>query len=172
MYGNDDDHDFEINEVQTGRGQKRKNESDQESESEDEQSKDEQGQYYYQLESRRKYHSKKFGMTATNHRVRFNNVLADRDLLESYETTHKIFHHLLEDVKEGMAPNDQVRFIHRYRRHRSPTRPNQRSKLKNPRWRLKRAKSSSDLSNLGKYGRFLALIVGNRQQICPLFWFY
>ena len=111
MYGNDDDHDFEINEVQTGRGQKRKNESDQESESEDEQSEDEQGQYYYQLESRRKYHSKKFGMTATDHRVRFNNVLADRDLLESYETTHKIFHHLLEEVKEGMAPNDQVRFI-------------------------------------------------------------
>ena len=111
IYGNDDDHDFEINEVQTGRGQKRKNESDQESESEDEQSEDEQGQYYYQLESRRKYHSKKFGMTATDHRVRFNNVLADRDLLESYETTHKIFHHLLEEVKEGMAPNDQVRFI-------------------------------------------------------------
>ena len=105
MYGNDNDE----NEIQTGRGQKRKNESDVESESE--QSEDEQGQYYYQLESRRKYHSKKFGMTATDHRVRFNNVLADRDLLESYETTHKIFHHLLEDVKEGMAPNDQVRFI-------------------------------------------------------------
>ena len=97
--------------TQTGRGQKRKNENDQESESEDEQSEDEQGQYYYQLESKRKYHSKKFGMTATDHRVRFNNVLADRDLLESYETTHKIFHHLLEEVKEGMAPNDQVRFI-------------------------------------------------------------
>ena len=106
-YGNDDGHGFE--EVQTGRGEKRKNESDVESESE--QSEDEQGQYYYQLESRRKYHSKKFGMTATDHRVRFNNVLADRDLLESYETTHKIFHHLLEDVKEGMAPNDKVRFI-------------------------------------------------------------
>ena len=98
--GNDD-----IDGVQTGRGEKRKNESD-ESESEDE-----QGQYYYQLESRRKYHSKKFGMTATDHRVRFNNVLADRDLLESYESTLKIFHHLLEEVKEGMAPNDQVRFI-------------------------------------------------------------
>ena len=98
--GNDD-----IDGVQTGRGKKRKNESD-ESESEDE-----QGQYYYQLESRRKYHSKKFGMTATDHRVRFNNVLADRDLLESYESTLKIFHHLLEEVKEGMAPNDQVRFI-------------------------------------------------------------
>ena len=108
MYTNDY-HDFQ--EVQSGRGQKRKNESDQESESEDEQSEDEQGQYYYQLESRRKYHSKKFGMTATDHRVRFNNVLADRDLLESYETTHKIIRHLLEDVKEGMAPNDQVRFI-------------------------------------------------------------
>ena len=107
MHGNDDGHGFE--EVQIGRGQKRKNESDVESESE--QSEDEQGQYYYQLESRRKYHSKKFGMTATDHRVRFNNVLAGRDLLESYETTHKIFRHLLEDVKEGMAPNDQVRFI-------------------------------------------------------------
>ena len=101
-YGNDNDED----EVQAGRGQKRGHQSDQESESEDE-----QGQYYYQLESRRKYHSKKFGMTATDHRVRFNNVLADRDLLESYEATHKIIYHLLEDVKEGMAPNDQVRFI-------------------------------------------------------------
>ena len=101
----EDDFVFEMNEVQTGRGEKRKNESD-ESESEDE-----QGQYYYQLESRRKYHSKKFGMTATDHRVLFNNVLANRDLLESYESSLKIFHHLLEEVKEGMAPNDQVRFI-------------------------------------------------------------
>ena len=93
--------------VQTGRGEKRKNESD----DDETESEDEQGQYYYQLESRRKYHSKKFGMTATDHRVRFNNVLADRDLLESYESTLKIFHYLLEEVKEGMAPNDQVRFI-------------------------------------------------------------
>ena len=100
--GNDD-----IDGVQTGRGEKRKNESD----DDETESEDEQGQYYYQLESRRKYHSKKFGMTATDHRVRFNNVLADRDLLESYESTLKIFHHLLEEVKEGMAPNDQVRFI-------------------------------------------------------------
>ena len=111
MYGNDDDHNLEIGEVQTGRGEKRKHESDHESESEDGQSEDEQGQYYYQLESRRKYHSKKFGMTATDHRIRFNNVLAGRDLLESYEATHKIIYHLLEEVKEGMAPNDQVRFI-------------------------------------------------------------
>ena len=93
--------------VQTGRGEKRKNESD----DDETESEDKQGQYYYQLESRRKYHSKKFGMTATDHRVRFNNVLADRDLLESYESTLKIFHYLLEEVKEGMAPNDQVRFI-------------------------------------------------------------
>ena len=107
----DDDFVFETNQVQTGRGEKRKNQSDEESESDDERSEDEQGQYYYQLESRRKYYSKKFGMTATDHRVRFNNVLADRDLLESYENSLKIFHHLLEEVKEGMAPNDQVRFI-------------------------------------------------------------
>ena len=99
-YGNDQD------EVQAGRGEKREHESDQESESEDE-----QGQYYYQLESRTKFHCKKFGVTATSHRVRFNNVLADRDLLESYRTTHKIIHHLLEDITEGMAPKDQVRFV-------------------------------------------------------------
>ena len=111
QFSDAEDDDFETNQVQSGRGEKRKNESDQEAESEDEQSEDEQGQYYYQIESRRKYHSKKFGMTATDHRVRFNNVLADRDLLESYKTTHKIIYHLLEDVKEGMAPNDQVRFI-------------------------------------------------------------
>ena len=122
VYGNDDDHvirnDEEIlasvygndDELQIGRGEKRKNQSDDDDETESEDEQDE-GQYYYVRESRRKYHSKKFGMTATDHRVRFNNVLADRDLLESYESTMKIFHHLLEEVKEGMAPNDQVRFI-------------------------------------------------------------
>ena len=105
VYGNDDDliRNIDEDEVQTGRGEKRK--------SEDEQDDDEQGQYYYHLESRKKYHSKKFGMSATDHRVRFNNVLADFDLLESYESTLKIFHHLLEEVTEGMAPNDKVRFI-------------------------------------------------------------
>ena len=107
FYGNDTSDDLIPNnnedEVQTGRGEKRK--------SEDEQDDDEQGQYYYHIESRKKYHSKKFGMTATDHRVRFNNVLANFDLLESYESTLKIFHHLLEEVTEGMAPNDQVRFI-------------------------------------------------------------
>ena len=107
LYGNDTNDDLIPNinedEVQIGRGEKRK--------SEDEQGDDEQGQYYYHLESRKKYHSKKFGMTATDHRVRFNNVLANFDLLESYESTLKIFHHLLEEVTEGMAPNDKVRFI-------------------------------------------------------------
>ena len=98
VYGNDIDED----EVQTGRGEKRKNEDEQD---------DEQGQYYYHIESRKKYHSKKFGMTATDHKVRFNNVLADFDLLQSYESTLKIFHHLLEEVTERMDPNDKVRFI-------------------------------------------------------------
>ena len=88
------------------RGEKREYESDQESETEDE-----QGQYYYELDTEKEYHCKKFGMTGIRHRVRFNNVLADLDLLESYRSTHKIIHHLLEDVTEGMAPNDQVRFV-------------------------------------------------------------
>ena len=108
VYGNDIDED----EVQTGRGEKRKSDDEEPLpiESEDEQD-DKQGPYYYHIESRKKYHSKKFGMTATDHRVRFNNVLADFDLLESHQSTLKIFHHLLEEVTEGMAPNDKVRFI-------------------------------------------------------------
>ena len=103
-----DQHHYHLeHEIQTGRGQKRKNESDNEPGSEDE-----QGQhYYYEVESSEKYNSKKFGMTATDHRVHFNNVLADFDLLKSYESTMKIFHHLLEQLKEGMALNDKIRFI-------------------------------------------------------------
>ena len=111
VYGNDGIiRNIDEGEVQTGRGEKRKNQSDDE-EPVPSESEDEQGQYYYHLESRKKYHSKKFGMTATDHKVRFNNVLADFDLLESYESTLKIFHHLLGEVTEGMAPNDKVRFI-------------------------------------------------------------
>ena len=111
LYGNDDDDDLirNINEdevlAQMGRGEKRKNDDDEEEEEEEE------GQDYYVRESVKKYYSKKFGMTATDHKIRFNNVLGDFDLLESHESTQKIFHHLLEDVTWDMNPNDQVRFI-------------------------------------------------------------
>ena len=86
---------------QTGRGEKRKS---------DEQDV-EQGQHYYDIETVKKHHSKKFNMTATDHVVRFNNVLAEVDLLESHERTQAIFHHLLEDVTWDMDPKDQVRFV-------------------------------------------------------------
>ena len=108
LYGNDDDDNLirNIDEeevlAQTGRGEKRKSDDEQDVE---------QGEYYYDIESVKKYYSKKFRMSATDHRVRFNNVLADIDLLESHERTQAIFHHLLEDVTWGMNPNDQVRFI-------------------------------------------------------------
>ena len=104
----DDDDDLirsiDENEVlnQVGRGQKRKNDDDQD---------EEQGQYYYEIENVRKQYSKKFRMTATDHTIRFNNVLQDVDLLESQQRTYDIFHHLLEDVTADMNPNDQVRFI-------------------------------------------------------------
>ena len=110
LYGNDADDDLirNINEeevlaevTQTGRGEKRKS---------DEQDV-EQGEYYYNIESVKKHHSKKFRMSATDHKVRFNNVLRDVDLLESHERTQTIFHHLIEDVTWGMNPKDQVRFI-------------------------------------------------------------
>ena len=110
LYGNDDDDDLirnideeevlaEVN--QMGRGEKRKS---------DEQDV-EQGEYYYNIETVKKHHSKKFGMTATDHVIRFNNVLSDLDLLESTQRTQTIFHHLLNDVTWDMNPKDQVRFI-------------------------------------------------------------
>ena len=108
VYGNDDDLIRNIDEEevlaqfsQTGRGEKRKS---------DEQDGD-QGEYYYNIETVKKHHSKKFNMTATDHVVRFNNVLAEVDLLESHERTQAIFHHLLNDVTWDMAKKDQVRFI-------------------------------------------------------------
>ena len=108
MYGNDDDtvliRNIDEDGVQRGRGEKRKSDDE-------EPLPTEQGEDYYHIESVKKYYSKKFGMTATDHKVRFNDVLADFDLLESHQSTQKIFHHLLEDVTWDMNPNDQVRFI-------------------------------------------------------------
>ena len=86
---------------QTGRGEKRKSDDQDEEPQQD----------YYEMKTTRKHHSKKFGMTATDHTVRFNNVLHDVDLLKSQERTQSIFQHLIEDVTSGMNPNDQVRFI-------------------------------------------------------------
>ena len=86
---------------QTGRGKKRKSDDQDEEPQQD----------YYEMETVRKHHSKKFGMTATDHTVRFNNVLHDVNLLESHERTQAIFHHLIEDVTADMNPNDQVRFV-------------------------------------------------------------
>ena len=80
----------------------------------------ESGEDYYSIETKKKHHSKKFGMTATDHIVRFNNVLHDVDLLESQERTHTIFQHLIEDVTTDMNPNDQVRFILRSDQLQSP----------------------------------------------------
>ena len=89
---------------QTGRGEKRKSDDEESSSSES-------GEYYYNIESVKKHHSKKFGMTATDHMVRFNNVLAQVDLLESHERTQAIFHHLIEDITWDMDKKDQVRFV-------------------------------------------------------------
>ena len=63
------------------------------------------------MESVRKHHSKKFGMTATDHIIRFNTVLSELDLIESYERTQAIFEHLLNDVTRDMNEKDQVRFV-------------------------------------------------------------
>jgi hypothetical protein len=46
------------------------------------------------------------------------------------------------------------------------------TKIKNPRWRNKRAKNASDLGKLDKYGYFQALIVENLHGILLRFWFY
>ena len=86
--------------LQTGRGEKRKSEDPVLSEKD-----------FYEIESVKKHHSKKFGMTATDHIIRFNTVLNEIDLLESYERTQAIFQHILNDVTRGMNEKDQVRFV-------------------------------------------------------------
>ena len=50
-------------------------------------------------------------MTATDHIIRFNTVLNEIDLLESYERTQAIFQHILNDVTRDMNEKDQVRFV-------------------------------------------------------------
>ena len=86
--------------VQTGGGKKRKSDGDPEPE-----------QDFYEIETTKKYNSKKFQMTATDHTIRFNNALSDLDLLESHERVQKIFDHLLNDVTGDMNERDQVRFV-------------------------------------------------------------
>ena len=86
--------------VQTGGGKKRKSDGVAEPE-----------QDFYEIESTKKYNSKKFRMTATDHAIRFNNTVNDLDLIESHERVQKIFEHLLNDVTEDMDERDQVRFV-------------------------------------------------------------
>ena len=50
-------------------------------------------------------------MSATDYSIRFNNVVSDLDLIESYQRTHAIFEHLLNDVTTRMNDQDQVRFV-------------------------------------------------------------
>ena len=86
--------------IQTGRGEKRKSNEPLLPEKD-----------FYEMESVTKHHSKKFGMTATDHIIRFNSVLSELDLIESYERTQAIFEHLLSDVTRDMNEKDHVRFV-------------------------------------------------------------
>ena len=89
-----------IRDIQTGRGKKRKSDEPLLLEKD-----------FYEIESVKKHHSKKFGMTATDHIIRFNTVLSELDLIESYERTQAIFQHILNDVTRDMNEKDQVRFV-------------------------------------------------------------
>ena len=86
--------------IQTGRGKKRKSDEPLLPEKD-----------FYEIESVTKYHSKKFGMTAIDHVIRFNTVLGELDLIESYERTQAIFQRILNDVTRDMNEKDQVRFV-------------------------------------------------------------
>ena len=87
--------------VQTGRGKKRKSDDAAALPEED----------FYAIENVKQIKSKKFRMSATDYSIRFNNVVSDLDLIESYQRTQAIFEHLLSDVTTGMNDQDQVRFV-------------------------------------------------------------
>ena len=86
---------------QTGRGKKRKSDDVPVLPEED----------FYEIENVKQIKSKKFRMSATDYSIRFNNVVSDLDLIESYQRTQAIFEHLLNDVTTGMNDEDQVRFV-------------------------------------------------------------
>ena len=89
-----------VDDIQTGRGEKRKSDEPLLPQKD-----------FYEIESVKNHYSRKFGMTATDHTIRFNTVLSEIDLIESYERTHAIFEHILDDVTRGMNEKDQVRFV-------------------------------------------------------------
>ena len=94
------DSDLSNEPIHTGRGEKRKSDEPLLPEND-----------FYHIESVKKHHSKKFGMTATDHIIQFNNVLHDVDLLESHERTRAIFEHMVNDVTRDMNEKDQIRFV-------------------------------------------------------------
>ena len=98
---------------QTGEGKKRKNEDndDDDDDHDDDDDDDKEEQDLYQIVSVKKHRSKKFRATATDHTIRFNNVINDMDLIESHRRTYRIFEHLLRDVTKDMDESDQVRFV-------------------------------------------------------------
>ena len=91
-----------IRNIQIGEGKKRKNDDDDD---------DDDEQDFYVKESVRRHRSKKFRATATDHTIRFNNVINNFDLIESHKRTYRIFERILSDVTEGMDERDQVRFV-------------------------------------------------------------
>ena len=86
---------------QTGRGEKRKSDDAPTLPEED----------FYVIENVKRIKSKKFRMTAKDYAIRFNNVVSDLDLIESYQRTQAIFEHLLNKVTMEMNDQDQVRFV-------------------------------------------------------------
>ena len=86
---------------QTGRGEKRKSDDAPTLPEED----------FYVIENVKEIKSKKFRMTAKDYTIRFNNVVSDLDLIESYQRMQAIFEHLLNDVTMEMNEQDQVRFV-------------------------------------------------------------
>ena len=89
-----------IRNVQTGRGEKRKSDDSLLPEED-----------FYEKESVTKTKSKKFRMSATDHKIRFKNTVSELDLIESYQRTQAIFQYLLNDVTGDMNDQDQVRFV-------------------------------------------------------------
>ena len=73
---------------QTGRGEKRKSSDTPTLPEED----------FYAIENVKQIKYKKFRMSAMDYTIRFNNVVSELDLIESYQRTQAIFEHLLNDV--------------------------------------------------------------------------
>ena len=65
----------------------------------------------FTVQSVKQVNVKKFKTTGMDYHIQFTNAFANVELSEYHERLHELFESLLNEVTQGVPPNDQVRFV-------------------------------------------------------------